>query len=325
MQARKFKTFFTTVSKYFILVYTGLYLIAVLFSILGVKPPYSPTENLINEQTYEVKRFLPVSVQHPFGTDFKGYDLFSQIYAGTKTNFIFSLLTSMVFLIFGTFFGIIIGYYGNDIMSFQIFLEKKNNRKSPPILSKIFLKIRNQFRLGKRGDVFTKVSDFFNSFPLLLLILILTLFLDPLINSTNIKLSIEMALFGLFSAPRLSTMLIGKIQTLRSEDFIQSSIALGLSNKQIIFKHILLSECKYIILFQTMYMMGQATILEITLTYLGYGAQFPWVSWGAILKNMKNAPFHINILFPVTVTILTIYMFMRIAEEIKAINEKRTI
>lgn len=309
-----------------ILIYLLIYICLLIPSLLGIQiGNFSPTEMVFSSDTENLQRFHKITWRHPFGTDYYGYDLFSQIYAGLKTNFIFSLITTVVFLIFGVFFGIRLGYYKGKDPDFDDYINEKyyqGNKKFRFSLSRLVRKITYH---NHGSNMMERILYVFNSFPLLVLVLLSILFIGVWIRSTNMRLAIEMALFGLFSSPRLASMIIGKIKTLRAEEFIQSSIALGLSDSKIIWKHILLKECKYIILFQCMYMMGQATILEITLTYLQYGAQFPWVSWGAILDNMKTAPLHPLIIFPILFITLTISMYMRLAEEIKMIEDRKSL
>lgn len=310
-----------------IIFYSIVYLLLLVCSLLGISlSNYSQVDMVFSEETCEVQRFHPINWQHPFGTDYMGFDLFAQIYSGIKINFIFSFLAAVVFLIFGTIFGIRLGYYSKKNHEFKEFQKMRSGVESKKERIRYFSlsKIAKKIIYGNNGSSFLeRVIYIFNSFPLILLVLLLVVFLNQVIRSTNVKLAIEMAVFGLFSAPRLSSMIIGKIKALRAEEFIQSSISLGLSNKQIIWKHILWNECRFIILFQTMYMMGQATILEITLTYLEFGAQAPWISWGNILYNMKSAPMHVYILFPITFVTLTIYMYMHFAEWLKEIDDKR--
>ncbi len=309
------------------------YFVGFILTLIGVGfEKWNPIKLYSDNMTGEILRYAPLSKLHLFGTDYYGYDLFSQIFAGLKTNFTFSLITTVVFVFFGTFFGVVLGYYQKNIFEFNKFIQLKNDNKIPiksinGVWNSLNLVLKNTLRNfaynNYQQGIINRIIYFLNSFPLLLLILLTTIFLDGIISSTNIKLAIEMALFGLFSSPRLSAMIIGRIKALRSEEFIQAAVALGLPDKKIIWKHILFKECRYIILFQAMYMMGQATIIEITLTYFNYGANYPWISWGKVLTDMKGTPPHVYILFPVLCITLTIYMYMRFAVDIKEIEEKR--
>lgn len=310
-----------------VILYSAIYVILLICALFNVKLSlFSPFDMNFNPETGALEQFAEISISHPFGTDFMGFDIFSQIYAGIKTNFLFSLLAAAIFLIFGVLFGIRLGYYIRKSHDFEDFCEQRKypqgetKNRFKPSFSRMAKKI---IYSNSRTTLLEKVIYLVNSFPLILLVLVLILFLNQIVRSTDVRLAIEMAVFGLFSAPRLSAMIIGKIKALRAEEFIQSSISLGLSDKQIIWKHILWNECRLIILFQTMYMMGQATILEITLTYIEFGAQFPWISWGNILFNMQSAPLHIYILFPMVFVTLTIYMYMYYAEWFKEIDDKR--
>lgn len=55
--------------------------------------------------------FLPPSVDHVFGTDYLGRDIFSRIVKGTEAFFLPGLLSITISTFFGLMFGIISGYY----------------------------------------------------------------------------------------------------------------------------------------------------------------------------------------------------------------------
>ncbi len=299
-------------------------------SIIGVKlPSYDPDDYLIDEVTgFKLKGASP-SWELPFGTDVKGYDIFSQFYYGLKTNIIFSLIAAIVFTVFGIFLGIRLGYYKKSSHDFERFLEQDSGEN----IKMISISTLRRFLIYRRGKYALRSSHLiksFNSIPILLLVIFFAVILQNLQNfswfkSMNIRLGLVMILFGLVSAPKLANMIIGKIKSLRAEEFIQSSIVLGIPDRLIIFKHILWLECRYIILYQFAYMMGQAAILEITLKYFNYGVALPWISWGTTLVNAFKGHLHLNLMFPILFITLTIYFYMGVAQEFKKYGEMREI
>lgn len=293
-----------------------------ILSILNITFPSNEPNDRVRLEDGSYYRYAPLSLALPMGTDNGGYDIFSRIYYGLRTNLVFSLLAGITFLFFGTYFGVGLGFYINSNNDFKRFLRGNGTSRSFKFTS--ILRILNYNTAGNRFlAAFINVS---NSFPILLAVLLLRVILDGFIRSSNIKLAISMIFFGFISSPRLANMIIGKIKRLRAEEFIHSAIVLGLSNKTIIFKHILWYECRFIILYQVAYIMGQATILEVTLKYFGYGANNPWISWGLILDNMyKFSSLHIYLLFPIIFITMVIYFWMGLAEELKMAGEKREV
>ncbi|WP_334330781.1 ABC transporter permease [Candidatus Phytoplasma prunorum] len=55
--------------------------------------------------------FLPISIKHFMGTDAIGRDLFSRIIAGSKNSFTIAFFSVTISLFFGSFLGIIAGYF----------------------------------------------------------------------------------------------------------------------------------------------------------------------------------------------------------------------
>lgn len=306
----------------FLLVISIFLIIFGLTSIIGIElPNNSPTYYLTDPITGFKLINAPVSMELPFGTDAMGYDIFSQFYYGLKTNILFSLIASVTFILFGSFLGIRIGYYKHDDKDFERYIEQSST-KPGRILS--MAAIRRYFVYqGKRFKLPDYLLKALNSLPILLLILILAILFQNsrIIDSKNIQMGIIMMIFGLISAPKLTNMIVGKIKGLRTEEFIQASIVLGIPDKVIIFKHILWLECRYILLYQFAYLMGQASILEITLKYFNYGVFPPWISWGTIIKNIFNGPLHLNMILPILFVTLTIYFYMGVAEEMKKYGE----
>ena len=100
-----------------------------------------------------------------------------------------------------------------------------------------------------------------------------------------------MALLGVFSSPKLSELIRGHIRSLKETAFVQAAVALGLSSPTIVGKHILWLECRALIFVQAAYIMGQAILIETTLTYLTFGLEHPRVSWGLMTREMASAIF----------------------------------
>ena len=159
--------------------------------------------------------------------------LSNSVWQSTKLSF----MSLIIFIIFGLYFAIMIGYY-------------KDRFK--------FINNINQF-----------IIKAFESIPIILWVLITIIIFDynDAINSTT-KIAIYFSLFGLFSSPALANLIIEKINQMKNEDFIVALKLLGLKDRKIIFSHMLKYYCMPIIYFQMAYIMVHAFFLDITLSFI---------------------------------------------------------
>jgi len=78
--------------------------------------PYNPF------QPDMLHRLQSPSIEHWFGTDVLGRDLFSRILFGSRSTIFLALLSSFLPLLLGTLIGTLAGYYGKRIDSFVVLL-----------------------------------------------------------------------------------------------------------------------------------------------------------------------------------------------------------
>ena len=93
------------------------FVIVVGFVILGIIAPYiTPYPQDAWGLTYNVeKRFLPPSLEHPFGTDEMGRDVFSRVILGARFSLIIAVGVVGLALLIGIPIGLIAGYLGGRI------------------------------------------------------------------------------------------------------------------------------------------------------------------------------------------------------------------
>lgn len=96
-------------------------IILLIFIIVGVFSaqiaPYAPDE-MIRDESGQLKRLLPPNSEHWFGTTNVGRDVFSQVVKGTTTALIVGGLAAFLVTFVGTAIGIIAGYFGGKIDNF---------------------------------------------------------------------------------------------------------------------------------------------------------------------------------------------------------------
>ena len=188
----------------------------------------------------------PGTAGHLLGTDFMGRDMLSRLIVGIQAYFLPGLLAITISLLFGTLLGVLAGYQG-----------------------------------GKSDTVITYFTNLVDSFPRLVLILLVIAAFKP-------DIYVIMIVVGITNVPVVASLIKGKIQFLKQKNFIEADMALGLPTRTIILKHILWHNCRSLLIIQATLGMGEAILMETSLSYLGFGVQEPTPSWGNMVQSGAN-------------------------------------
>ncbi len=137
------------------------------------------------------------------------------------------------------------------------------------------------YRNGWIETVITYFSNLVDSFPRLVLILLVVAAFKP-------DIYYIMAVVGITNIPVVSSLIRGKIGFLRQKNFIEAAHALGLPLRTIILKHIIWYNCRSVLIIQATLGMGEAILMETSLSYLGFGVQEPTPSWGNMVQSGAN-------------------------------------
>jgi len=134
------------------------------------------------------------------------------------------------------------------------------------------------YKEGSKIDYGTiLVFDIVRSFPQLILALALVAVMGP--SMRNLILALAFTAFPFYGR-------LARAETLsvREEDYVKAAKALGATNTQIIFKHIIPNTLSPVIVTGGM---DLATMImyEASLSFLGLGVRPPIASWGIMLRN----------------------------------------
>ena len=135
---------------------------------------------------------------------------------------------------------------------------------------------------GRVDSVIMRLADVFLAFPALIIIITLVSVLGPSI--WNI-----MMVIGLLGWPPIARILRGQFLSLREQEYILASRAMGAQSRRIIFRHMLPNALAPIIVAAT-FGMASAILLEAGLSFLGLGVQPPTASWGNMLSDAQSLP-----------------------------------
>lgn len=165
---------------------------------------------------------------------------------------------------------------------------------------------------GRVDNIMMRIVEILYSIPYLLLVIILRLAL----NSNGIgTLILAMTITGWCGLARLVR---GQILSLKEQDYILAARALGVSNKDIIFKH-LLPNTLNVILVSISFDIPGYIFSEAFLSYLGLGVQPPNTSWGAMASaaQQKFMFYPYQLFFPALMIALTMLSFTLLGDGLR--------
>lgn len=198
--------------------------------------------------------FGPVNRQdrvYFLGADRLGRDIFSRIVMGTRVSMSIGLVGVVVSLFIGVTLGGISGYYGGWI-----------------------------------DNIIQRLIEFIRSIPTIPLWMGLAAAIPlgwpPL--RTYFVVTLIVSMIGWTS---LAREVRGKFLSLRGEDFITAARLDGLTDWEVIQKHMVPSFSSHIIASLTL-AVPLMILAETSLSFLGIGLQPPIVSWGTLLKEAQN-------------------------------------
>ena len=183
--------------------------------------------------------FLAPFGEHLFGTDQLGRDVAAGVAHGARTSLIIGVLATAVAVLLGTLVGGCAGYYG-----------------------------------GSTDDVLMRSTEFFQTIPTFLFVIVLVAIITPSIKSIVVAIAVV-------SWPPVARLVRGEFLTLRSRDFVQACVGLGMSDGRVIFRH-LLPNCLSPIVVTGSLIVATAILIESALSFLGLGDPNT-MSWGFMI------------------------------------------
>src|SRR5687768_2511495 len=158
---------------------------------------------------------------------------------------------------------------------------------------------------GGRIDLFMQRGmDILLSFPLIILALTVVAVMGGGVWNVILAISIPMV-------PRAALVVRGSALALRQMLFVEAALTLGSSHARIIFRHMLPSVMAPFLIMLTAFL-GQAILLEASLSFLGLGVAEPTPAWGLMLRGAavefaERAPW--MALFPGLAISLAVFAF----------------
>lgn len=157
---------------------------------------------------------------------------------------------------------------------------------------------------GRVDNIMMRIVDIINSVPLVLIIILLMV----LVGNQGLW-TIIMAI-GLVYWVGMARLVRGQILALKEQEFVMAAIALGVSRKNIIVRHLIPNAMGPIIISMTM-MIPSAVFTEAFMSFIGLGVSAPQASWGTLANNALSGilSYPYQLFFPAMAIAITMLAF----------------
>ncbi|MBQ8292119.1 MAG: ABC transporter permease subunit [Clostridia bacterium] len=187
------------------------------------------------------------------GTDGRGRDVFARIVHGGKMTMTIGAVAVLVSSVIAIVVGSVAGYFG-----------------------------------GAVDTLLMRVTEIFSSIPFLPFAMLLSQIIKNYAVSETMRIFIIMLILGALSWTGLARMIRGQVLAEREKEFVTSARAMGVKRIVIAFRHILPNIVSVILVSMTLDFAG-CLLTESSLSYLGFGVQQPYPTWGNMLHGANNS------------------------------------
>lgn len=220
---------------------------------------------------------------HFLGTDKFGRDVLSRGIIGSRISLTIALTVVFIVTVIGTTVGMVSGYFGG---SFDTWVQR-------------FVEI-------------------VLAFPQLPLYLALTS-LIPVTAPTNVFLGFVIVVMSALGWAQMSREVRGKTLALARIDYVRAAMAVGATDRRIIFQHIFPNVMSHVIVAVTLHI-PSVVLLESFLGFLGFAVKPPLISWGLMLQDTANYSVigtYPWILAPVGFVLITVFAFNALGDGLR--------
>lgn len=227
------------------------------------------------------------SLDHWFGTDQLGRDLYTRIVYAARTSILIGFGITVLGNGITTVLGIVSAYFGGWI-----------------------------------DLLFQRLIDVVIALPGLLFIIIFVTSLRSRVGGDVPAIVLSIGLLVAFGSGQRTIR--GQTLSTKQNQYIEAARTIGAGHVRIMARHILPNVFGIVIVSMSL-TVGGAVLVESSLSFLGYGVQPPTPSWGRMLSDARNylvrGP-HVAI-FPGLLIFLTVYSFNMLGDALRDVLDPR--
>lgn len=241
----------------------GLVIIIAVLLVSIAAPLISPypydEQNLDNQYAGWFSAGAAGQPMHLLGTDGLGRDTFTRILYAGQISLTVALLVTLLTIVTGTLIGAISGIFGGAVDTLLMrFTDLMLTLPGLPILLILSSSLRQ----------FSALQSFLGS---------------------SLSVTIIIGVLVMFGWMGVARLVRGSVLSLRNQEFVEASIALGAKKWRLITRHLIPNAVAPIIVAATLGF-GQVIIAESALSFLGFGIMPPVPTWGNMLNEARAAP-----------------------------------
>ena len=246
--------------------------------------PFGPNEGLLDAN--EPPPNAP-SLAHPFGTDDRGRDVLVRLAYGFNISMTFALLVTFFGNATGVAVGAALGYFGGRVDI-----------------------------IGQRG------IEIWSSLPFLYTIMIVSSIIVPIYLPGKMALLqpslwLLVVILAAFDWMAITFYIRGEFYREKAKDYVGAAIATGVSERDIMFRHILPNALTPVVSFMPFEIVANISAL-VALDFLGFGLPAPTPSWGELIgQGMENLTKWWLVLYPLGVLFVALLLVVFIGEAVR--------
>lgn len=199
---------------------------------------------------------------HLFGTDKVGQDVLYLALKGVRTGLVIGALTTLVMLPFAITLGLSAGFFRGWIDDAIQYLYTTLS-SVPGVLLIASAVLILQVYMDKHADAFASIAE-----------------------RADMRLLFLCIILGMTGWIGLCRLLRGETLKIRELEYVQAATALGVSNRAILFRHIL-PNVMHIVLIAVVLDFSGLVLAEAVLSYVGIGVDPAMISWGNMINSAR--------------------------------------
>ena len=224
--------------------------VVILYILMAIFAPY--VTGIDPTENFYQYQFVAPGAQFLMGTDEWGRDILTRVIYGSRTALFVGFTCAIVGSTVGLVLGVGSAYYGGTI-----------------------------------DLLFQRVMDVFMAFPLIIMALAIVSMSRSLNMPPEASVYFVIIAITIPFIPRCARVVRASALTIREIPYIDAARANGFSDTRIILRHMVPNVMAPYLIMITAFV-GQAILLEASLSFLGLGVQDPVPAWGLMLRNAQE-------------------------------------